>query len=69
MITQVQKQRPDTGLAKHGKKETNMVAFLIGLVVGVVVGWHFPQPSWAKKAEDQAVAAAKDALSKAKDKL
>lgn len=46
-----------------------MLGFLIGLVVGVVIGWHFPQPSWAKKAEDQAVAAAKDALLKAKEKL
>lgn len=24
------------------------MGFLLGLVVGAVVGWHVPQPQWAK---------------------
>lgn len=26
-----------------------MLELILGLVIGVVVGWHFPQPEWAKK--------------------
>lgn len=25
-----------------------MLEFLLGLVVGAVIGWHVPQPEWAK---------------------
>lgn len=41
-----------------------MISILILVLVGVVVGWHFPQPAWIKKAEDSAVAKVKDSLKK-----
>jgi hypothetical protein len=36
-----------------------MLIFVLSFVVGLVVGWHVPQPAWAKKAEEEVVAAAK----------
>lgn len=27
-----------------------MGSFIVGVVVGIVVGWHLPQPEWAKNA-------------------
>lgn len=30
-----------------------MTALILGIVVGVVVGWHFPQPTWATAAIDK----------------
>ena len=41
-----------------------MVTFVLTFVAGLVVGWHVPQPSWAKKAEEKAVATAKKAAKK-----
>jgi hypothetical protein len=41
-----------------------MISILIWVVVGVVIGWHIPQPAWVKKAEDSAVDAVKNKLGK-----
>ena len=41
-----------------------MLVTLLTLLVGLVVGWHVPQPSWAKKAEDQVVETAKKVVKK-----
>lgn len=30
-----------------------MIDALLWIVVGIVVGWHFPQPTWAKSIEDR----------------
>lgn len=32
-----------------------MLELLLGLVVGVVIGWHIPQPAWARAAEEKVV--------------
>ena len=40
-----------------------MIKLLI-LVIGVFIGWHFPQPSWVKKVEDSAVDKVKNTLKK-----
>jgi hypothetical protein len=30
-----------------------MIGFILGVVVGLVVGWNFlPQPAWAKRSVD-----------------
>ena len=29
---------------------------LFWIVVGIVIGWNLPQPSWAREAQDKAVA-------------
>lgn len=41
-----------------------MLTLVVTFVVGLVVGWHVPQPAWAKKAEEQVVATAKKAAKK-----
>ena len=41
-----------------------MLVTLLTLLVGLVVGWHVPQPSWAKKAEEEVVVAAKKVVKK-----
>jgi hypothetical protein len=41
-----------------------MLSIIFWVVVGLVVGWHVPQPSWIKKAEDKAVDSAKKVLKK-----
>ena len=30
-----------------------MIELIIGVVAGVIVGWHFPQPAWATSAIDK----------------
>lgn len=30
-----------------------MLTFLLGVLVGAFVGWHVPQPEWAKKVSDK----------------
>lgn len=41
-----------------------MLVLVVTFVVGLVVGWHVPQPAWAKKAEEEVVTAAKKAVKK-----
>ncbi|MGD8206769.1 MAG: hypothetical protein PVH47_01700 [Thiohalocapsa sp.] len=36
-----------------------MWSILFWIVVGVVIGWNLPQPSWAKSLQDRLVAAIK----------
>lgn len=30
-----------------------IMGFVLGLIVGAVIGWHVPQPEWAKKLLDK----------------
>lgn len=39
-------------------------AFLVGLVVGLFVGWHIPQPVWVKKIQDKVVEEVKELKNK-----
>lgn len=32
-----------------------MVAVILALVVGIVIGWNWPQPPWARDLQDKAV--------------
>jgi len=32
-----------------------MIEMLIWLAVGMLIGWNFPQPVWAKAAQDKVV--------------
>lgn len=42
-----------------------MTSFVLGLVVGLIVGWNFlPQPQWVKNLVDKVVAKISDKLSK-----
>lgn len=31
-----------------------MFTFIVGVIVGALVGWNFPQPSWVKKMTQKA---------------
>jgi hypothetical protein len=44
-----------------------MFEFLLGAVVGVVVGWQVPQPAWAKKLMDDAKAKLSEYFSEKRD--
>ena len=42
-----------------------MTSFVLGLVVGLIVGWNFlPQPQWVKTLVDKVVAKISDKFSK-----
>jgi hypothetical protein len=30
-----------------------MLAFLVGIAVGIVIGWNLPQPDWARQMQEQ----------------
>ena len=30
------------------KRKTRMVQLLIGIAIGIVIGWNWPQPAWAR---------------------
>lgn len=32
-----------------------MLELVLGLIVGVVIGWHIPQPAWARQVEEKIV--------------
>lgn len=48
---------------------TTVLTFAFGVVVGALVGWHVPQPSWVKKAKEKAVEEAKEAVAEVKTKV
>ncbi|WP_281352057.1 hypothetical protein [Caldichromatium japonicum] len=32
-----------------------MIQLLLGLVIGVVIGWNWPQPAWARSLQERFV--------------
>jgi hypothetical protein len=30
-----------------------MLLLLVGIAVGIVIGWNWPQPAWAKDTQDK----------------
>jgi hypothetical protein len=32
-----------------------MIELLIAVLIGAFIGWHVPQPSWARQIEDKVV--------------
>jgi hypothetical protein len=34
-----------------------MLYLLIGIVIGIVIGWNLPQPDWARQAQERVVSA------------
>lgn len=48
---------------------TTVLTIAFGVVVGAFVGWHVPQPSWVKKAQDKVVEEAKETVAEVKTKV
>lgn len=44
-----------------------MIEFLIGILVGVVVGWNVAQPEWARTAQETVVSKLKLLFSEKRD--
>jgi len=38
---------------QNNSKGNNMLETIFWILVGAFVGWHFPQPAWAKAIEDK----------------
>ncbi len=38
---------------QNSSKGNNMLETIFWILVGAFVGWHFPQPAWAKAIEDK----------------
>lgn len=34
-------------------RESMMLILLVGIAVGIVIGWNWPQPPWAKDTQDK----------------
>ncbi|AGA90055.1 hypothetical protein Thimo_1258 [Thioflavicoccus mobilis 8321] len=41
-----------------------MLSALIILVIGIIIGWNWPQPPWARDAQNKVVAWIRSLLSK-----
>lgn len=46
---------------------STLIWLAVGVIAGAFLGWHFPQPSWAKKVEEEVTEAADKAAQKVKE--
>lgn len=43
-------------LINIAKGETKMLDALLWILIGAFIGWHFPEPSWAKTVKEKFLA-------------
>ena len=46
---------------------SSLFLLAVGVVAGAFIGWHFPQPSWAKKVEEVAEETSNKVVDKVKE--